>query len=99
MTAFADAKVPSNILYKDYKTFRNQDWFQYYLEGLFDGIISSSMLATRGGLPICPPDKISTNFRMALSVIDEYAKDNEIEGHKPMYQVLLIAAAIKYPCK
>ncbi len=97
---FADAKVPSEILYKDYQTFRNQDWFQYYLEGLFDGIIVMSHLAKGSGvIAICPPDNFSTNYKKALSIIDEYAKNNAIEASKQILVVLFTATAIKYPCK
>jgi hypothetical protein len=99
--SFADAKVPPKILYKDYQTFRNQDWFQYYLEGLFDGVVVASALAKElsQGFPICIPENFSTSYRKALSIIDEYVKVNEVEPSKSMIFVMFVATSNKYPCK
>ena len=88
----------ADIFYEDFDKHRNNPLYQFYLQGVANGIAWANSSARNEGHGLfCPPEKMAITPEQYLDILDRYMRDHP-GGADYMGLSLVLALKETFPC-
>lgn len=88
----------ADIFFEDFDKNRNNPPYQFYLQGVADGIAwANSIGRNEGHGLLCPPDKMAITPEQYLDILDRYMRDHP-GGADYRGMSLVLALKETFPC-